>query len=379
MSKIHSTFCSQKKVLSSRLTLLCLSLCCVFTTVSSLPAAQTQVIDAAGRRVQVPHPVHRLVTTFKPATLCVLSLGLSDTLVGLDSSSRRDPLTMAVAPKLATVPGVGSKSRGINLETVMSLEPDLVILFSQKSGIHLANRLRDSGFSTLVIKPETFDSIRKTLRILAAAAGIPQQASKVIKAMHRVQTLTQNRVQDIVPAQRKKVYYAGPIGFLSTAPSGMLQDMIIHRAGGRNVASHLQGYFQRISPEQLMSWAPQSIVLCRMIRPQAKVMLTKPEYSLMPAIQSASVHVFPSTLVPWDFPSPLSALGVLWLGARLYPDRFADIDLMHEVDSFHQTLFGRSFRQMDGHLDDGLPGKEPVRSHAHSQNQPNMSSKDHRE
>jgi hypothetical protein len=37
---------------------------------------------------------------------------------------------------------------------------------------------------------------------------------------------------------------------------------------------------------------------------------------------------------------------------------------MQEVNAFHQTLFNRTFTQMDGHLDDGLPGKHPV-GHTH--------------
>ena len=66
------------------------------------------------------------------------------------------------------------------------------------------------------------------------------------------------------------------------------------------------------------------------------------------------MYTFPSNLAPWDFPSPLSTLSVLWLGKRLYPDRFEDVDLAAEVDRFHVTLFEKSFAAMGGDLNDRL-------------------------
>jgi iron complex transport system substrate-binding protein len=71
-----------------------------------LPAGAAKVIvDAAGRRVEVPQPAKRVVTTFKPATLFVLCLASPDALVGVDTPARRDPLIQAVAPELTELPG----------------------------------------------------------------------------------------------------------------------------------------------------------------------------------------------------------------------------------------------------------------------------------
>lgn len=342
----------------------CFCLCCFVLLAAAQLQAGIVITDDADREVEIPDQVNRLVTAFKPATLLVLSLGGADALVGVDSSSRHDTLNLAVAPELKKAVSVGSKSQDISLETVISLKPDLVILYSQKTGIQLADRLQDSGCPAMVIAPETFDSIEKNLMLLGKALDRQEQAARVVQAMHNVQEAVHIRVQDLEKKERKTVYYAGPSGFLSTSPSGMLQDVMIDRAGGRNAASGLHGYFKQVSPEQLMDWAPDSIILSRMIRPQAKTLLKRKQFSLLPAVKRNNIHVFPSTLAPWDFPSPLSALGVLWLGARLYPERFADISLMQEVNAFHRTLFGQSFTEMNGYLDDDLPGEHPV-GHTH--------------
>lgn len=343
--------------------------CCLLLATAPI-RAETIITDAAGRKVKIPDNASRLVTTFKPATLMVLCLKGTDAIVGLDNSSRYDPLALAVAPELADLPGVGSKSSGINLETVLSLDPDLVILYDQKTGVQMADRLQDSGCPAMVIAPETFASIKQTLIKLASAIGKPRRADAVIKAMEWVLERVGKRVQNLDPAERKTVYYAGPSGFLSTAPSGMLQDRMIHLAGGANAAHALQGHFKQISPEQLMTWAPDSIIISPMSRLQAKTFINRRQFSLLPAVRENEIHVFPSSLSPWDFPSPLSVLGVLWLGDRLYPEQFEDICLLHEINDFHETLFDQSFTKMGGHLNDKMKRKDPAHP-ARNQDAPN--------
>lgn len=323
-------------------------------------AAASVIIDAADRRVEIPKPAKRVITTFKPATLFLLGLGSPGILVGVDTPSRRDPLALAIAPVIADLPGVGSKSRGVNIETVLDLAPDLVILYAHRDGIATAERLTRSGIPAVVIKPETFSSIRETIHLLGTALGEQKRAEEVIHAMNGILEKVSSRISGMEPGTQKQVYYAAPRGFLSTAPSDMLQDEIIDLAGGINVAARLHGYFKNVSAEQLIEWNPDTIAVSRGSRYQALEMMRQQRFAFLPAIKNSDVYVFPSSLAPWDYPSPLSALGVLWLGTRLYPQRFTDISLMDEINAYHKTLFKKRFGRMGGSIDDQLPGKPPA-------------------
>ena len=74
-------------------------------------AGPRTITDMIGRQVTVPATVNRIVTTFKPVTLCILSLGLQDKIIGIDSHSKRDRLTLAVSSrKPAALKAWGSKS-----------------------------------------------------------------------------------------------------------------------------------------------------------------------------------------------------------------------------------------------------------------------------
>ncbi|MEZ4549924.1 MAG: ABC transporter substrate-binding protein [Desulfobacterales bacterium] len=133
----------------------------------------------------------------------------------------------------------------------MKIAPDLVILYAHKDGLRMAERLERADIPAIVIEPETFDSMRDTIHILAAATGRQDRAQTVIAAINGILAQVAARVADIPNDERKCVYYGTPRGFLSTAPADMLQDQIISLAGGVNSAAHLQGYLKPSLPKTL--------------------------------------------------------------------------------------------------------------------------------
>lgn len=310
--------------------------------------------DMAGRTVILTRPVNRIVTTFKPTTLCLLSLGLQNKLVGIDTSSKRDRLTLAVMPKVVDLTGVGSKSTGINFETVTSLKPDLVILYAQKDGFDLANRLEVMGIASIIVLPESFESVKKSLYLIAGAAGEPERADRVVKLMDEVLSTVETRISLIGSKKKKSGYFASSRGLFSTATGSMLQDEIFARAGVVNVAHDLDGYFQEISPEQLLLWNPDLMVVSQHLHNPVQKGLNNPVVGRVTAVAQGAVYRSPSSLAPWDFPSPLAVLGSLWLAKRAYPEQFSDLDLIAEVDRFHVQLFNKSMTDMGGRLNDLL-------------------------
>ncbi len=327
-----------------------LALGIVLAVAASAGAADRTLTDMIGRTVRVPLEAQRIVTTFKPASLCVTALGLQDRLVGIDTSSRHDPLFLAVAPALADLPAVGQKSTGLNFEAILAVKPDLVILFAQKDGIAVADRLVDHGVGAIVILPEKMASLYTTLRLIAEAAGAPERAEAPIAACQRVLNLVEQRVAAIAPDRRKVVYFAAPQGLFFTASGDLLQDEMVTMAGGINAGHALSGYFREISPEQFIAWNPDLVLVSGHGAQRGLKQLEQPQFARVSAVAAGRVYQFPSNIAPWDFPSPFSALGVLWMAQTCYPEQFADVDLAAEIDRFHLTLFGKSFAELGGRL-----------------------------
>lgn len=330
--------------------LLCLS------GVTSIVCADdaSMMTDMAGRKVKINVPVKSIVTTFKPATLCVASLGIIDKLVGVDTSATRDRLLQSIYPGIKQVTAVGKKSTGVNFETLVSLKPDLVILYSQKDGMALADRLEKINIPAIIIVPETFDTIKSAMKLIARTAGVSDRMVKIEDRMDNMLELLKTRLSGLPEEKRKKVYFASSRGLFSTTTGNMLQHEIITRAGTRNVSGGLNGYFQNISPEQLIQWNPDIMILSQHI-PKGEIhRLAAPVISPVTAVRSKKVWRFPSTLAPWDFPSPLSVLGSLWLAEKAYPEFFNDLDIQKEADDFHQVLFGLTMTDMNGAINDQI-------------------------
>jgi iron complex transport system substrate-binding protein len=334
--------------------LIAVCLCLTSPALSARETGERIITDMAGRKVVIPGPVQRVVTTFKPASLCVLSLGLANTLVGVDNSSRKDPLQVSVWPDIQHLAGVGTKSMGINLETLVSLKPDLVICYSQNDGLPATEKLTAMGIPCIVILPESFDSILQAMTLIAHAMGESQRISFVRDQMDAVLALVDDRLAGLPKSREKTGYFASPLGLFSTTTGSMLQDEIFSRARIRNVSSHLTGYFQDISPEQLVEWNPDILVLSRHMKKSQVRRLDLPPLQGISAISENLVFRCPSSLTPWDFPSPLAVLAVLWVAKKAYPEQFTDIDVLAQADAFHQNLYGKTMTRMGGTLEDAI-------------------------
>lgn len=324
----------------------------LFILASPAQASGWTVTDMVGRKVFIPQKAQRIVTTFKPSTLSVYCLGLADHLVGVDNECRYEPFTTGVYPPIAKAAGVGTKSSGLNIETIVALKPDLVIMYAQKDGIALADRLVDMGIPAIVILPEDFAKLDTTLLLIGKAAGVEDHARKVVDLCHEILDSVQQKVASIPLSERKRCYYGGSRGFFSTASGDMLQSEIFAKAGGINVSQSFTGYFKRISPEQFITWNPDFVAVTRNTRKGLTGVLARKELQGVTAIARKQVYVFPADIAPWDFPSPLSTLGVVWCATRLYPDLFSQADLEQRINHFFMTLFGKTLTDLGGSLDD---------------------------
>jgi iron complex transport system substrate-binding protein len=132
----------------------------------------------------------------------------------------------------------------------------------------------------------------------------------------------------------------------------MLQDEIIRMAGGINAGHALSGYFREISPEQFIAWNPDVVVMSGPNVRRGREILQQPQFAGVKAVAGGRIYAFPSNIAPWDFPSPLSVLGVLWLAKTCYPQRLAHVDLDAEIDRLHRVLFGKGFAELGGRLKD---------------------------
>lgn len=336
------------------LTLILLSLALFACTPGGSPGDDSDtrmVVDQAGRSVELPQRVERVVTTYQPATYLVFALGADEKLVGVDLASPGLEFFRLLNPAIAQVPGVGSK-KGLNLEEIAAAAPDVVILFPGHDSQSLAEQLEAQGIPSVIIKPESPELLQEAILLVGDVLGEGEQAEALVSYYEEKLAYIRDRVGEIPEEERPRVYLAGPGGVLSTCSGDLYQHYLIEEAGGKDVAEELSGGWNNVSLEQVIAWNPDVIVSLQYSEQgEPEGIMADANLAATRAVQKKRVYRFPSNLGPWDYPEPRSILGVLWLAQKLYPDLFADLDLQQETDLFHEQFFGCTFTELGGRLD----------------------------
>ncbi|MGM0438633.1 MAG: ABC transporter substrate-binding protein [Bacillota bacterium] len=315
---------------------------------TEMKAKDRTVVDMMGREVKVPEKVERVITTYTPATQFVMALGADDRLVSGASGLPNQTIFTKINPKIDELPNVGSKNKGVNIESIMELNPDLVIMFPHGDGIETAARLKELGIATLVINPESFSQIRETNKLLGKALNLEEKAEKVDEQYQKILEISE-RTKDIPESERKKVYFANS-ELLDTVGENILQTDLIEKAGAINPAKNTKEGFIKASSEELIKWNPDQIIVSQFYRKSLDKLKNEEKYKSISAFKNDKIHRVPSNLEPWDYPSPSSALIIPWLAKKIYPEKFADLSLEKIVNDFYKELYGKTFIEYDGEL-----------------------------
>ncbi|RAK11845.1 iron complex transport system substrate-binding protein [Halanaerobium saccharolyticum] len=335
----------KKRTLKIGLLILSLSIFLLLVPTVKIDAARN-FTDMIGREITVPEEVNRVVTTYKSATQFVLALNAGDKLVGVSIKTDKQPLFVNLQPELADLPQVGSKRNGINLETTMSVDPDLVILYPHRDAVETAEKLEEQGVTALVINPESLEQIRETTELLGEVLNKEEKAAKVLAAYDKIDSLTE-RTAALPEAEKKKIYFANS-EFTDSVGAGMMQTALIENAGGINPAAKLKSGFITVSAENILEWNPELIIVSQFFNGDLENLTQEDKYQNVKAFKNNVIYRVPSRLEPWDFPSPSTFIAQLWLAQKTYSSEYQDLNYQKEVNDFYQTLYGKSFEELGG-------------------------------
>ena len=179
----------------------------------------------------------------------------------------------------------------------VAAKPDLIIDFGTINDTYrsLADRVQAQTGIPYVLIDGRFENTAAALRLLGDILGTRERGESLANAAE--ETFAQvARVLAQVRPKRPRVYLArGPEG-LETGSRGSINTEIIERVGGINVVEGLRekGGIVNVSPEQLIAWAPDTIItLDRGFRRAVK---DKPEWRPVPAMGASRVFLAPSAL-----------------------------------------------------------------------------------
>lgn len=213
------------------------------------------MVDGLGRTVTLDAPAQRIVSMAPSATEILYAIDAGGQMVGRDSFSD-------YPAEAASLADVGGSMNEYSYETITSLNPDLVIA----TGINTADQvkaLENLGLTVYYIaNPTDFDGLYQIIQDVGKLTGRGEEAAALtaslaqrVKAVEdAVSTATSTPVvfYELDGSDPAKPWTSGP---------GTFVDMLIAKAGGKNVGSVLSGSWAQISVEDLLIQNPEIIIL----------------------------------------------------------------------------------------------------------------------
>ena len=266
-----------------------------------LPVSDT-VTDDYGRAVVVPSQPQRVVSLSPAVTEIIYALGAENLLVG-----RTD--FCLYPPEADTIPSIGGISN-LNIEKIMSLNPDLVISGSMV-GKKVTDQMDKMGTPMVcVIEKPRFEALYSNIAAIGHLVGREHEADSLNELLSsKVAELLRDSATQ---SPSHSVYYV--VGFGAggnfTAGGNTFINDIIRMAGGRNIAENIDGW--SYSLEALVGEDPDYIIVRR--EDSAAFCSMKPYNTLTAVKQGHVIGIESGTL---DLQVPRNIDAILYLRKRM--------------------------------------------------------------
>lgn len=211
--------------------------------------AEIRVVDDRDREVVLEAPARRVVALAPHITESLFAIGAGERLAGTVSYSDH--------PEAAkSVPRVGSYDK-INYESLMAMDPDLVIAWASGNGPEIIARLEELGFTVYASEPRRLGGIARALRHFGTLTGRAQQAAQIAGQFES--TLNDLRRQYADKETVSVFYQVWNDPLLTLNGEHMISD-VLRLCGGRNVFADGQPLVLNISIESVLRRNPRAII-----------------------------------------------------------------------------------------------------------------------
>ncbi len=303
------------------------------------PGDAVTVVDSLGNKVSIPRDVNSVASMRSGITEIICALGECDKIVAVDEmvkdGSAYGEFITGAHPELMDLPAPYA-GHDLSVEEILRIGPDL-LLHGGYGRIKQAEALMKQapGLPVVIAHFETIEQYMDDIRIVGQCVDAEDRAEELIAYLESQLDEIAARVGDIPEDEKVRVFYGGhEIDHVYTPDTFEHAQIVL--AGGVNVAQELSGWLPDVSAEQLLIWDPEVIVVLN--GADVEAIFDDPQVADVSAIKNGRVYALPEA--GWDFSSPRALFAIQWLATKLYPERFADLDIEAEADEFYQAVFG---------------------------------------
>lgn len=312
-----------------------------------IPTEKIVFNDSLGNRVELSHTATRIVAGNSAVAEMLVTIGAGDRIVGItDSVKIRPEIMEKISP---TVVSIGTADTP-DLETIITLKPDVLLLYGPSSGHQAQNleRILSSNISVITLDCYKFEGVSNDAYALGVLTNNSDGASKYIRFNQKYEHLVQSRLLNLTPEEIPRVYAESSSDYtVLNRATGIGQ--ILDALHARNAYGDSTTYeFPKLNPEWVIEKNPdiilksvESINGTNLSEVHSQI-VSRTGYDQVKAVEDQRVFVYNSEILG----RPQVVIGLVYFAKVLYPDRFADIDPVSIEEEYAQQFgFGSHMKE----------------------------------
>ena len=216
--------------------------------------AGISVADMVGRTITLEKPAEKIVALTAADVEILFAIGAGDALVGRGEFCNFPAECM-------NVPAISS-GRETNLESVLALNPDLVIMGSMDQSEEQVEALEKAGAVVAVTDADTLEGVYEAIALVGTLTGHDPEAGALIESMKNTFAGLSAKVPE---GAAPTVYFeVSPLEWgLWAAGANTFMDEIAQMLGMENIFADVNGWGE-VSQEQILDRNPDYIVTTTM-------------------------------------------------------------------------------------------------------------------
>lgn len=307
----------------------------------ALESNTISVVDFRGKKIDVKKPVTRIVCLIESALSGLYMLGAGEKVVGISTNVYSGPVFPYYARlderiRTRKLPAPGNWDF-VNMESVVSLKPDLVIIWAHQA--ESIKTLEERGIPVYGVFLGSKDDVYTEISHLGKLTGREERAGYLIQYTKNEIARVEKMVQAIPSSLYPRVYYMWAQGNLETSCGGSTVNDLITLAGGRNVCGEIPREHAVVNMENLLTWNPDMIVMWYNEKKDPRDIVRDSQWSAIKAVKEGRVYEF-HDVFHHDLWTLKFTYAAKVLAKWSHPVVFRNFDLEQEKDTMWNVLYG---------------------------------------
>lgn len=289
---------------------------------SGAEGGELTITDQRGETITLDGPAQKVAFTVMPAPSIFAAVDRSyDRIVGINSSTlkaNQGGMFATMFPASAASPVVAGSDFVPNIETLLELDPDVVVQWGDK-GPEVTDPIENAGFPVVGLEYGTQEDLETWITLFAQVAGKPErgdelvawQRSEIEEMRGKVAARTEDRPRAMMLSRTGDAYGTTT----GSGYDGFQFDLV----GAELVSRDFISDSGQVSPEQILAWDPEVIFLSGFDEMTPEDVYADPRLATVAAVADKRVYKTPLGGYRWQVPSAESPLMWAWMHHVLYP------------------------------------------------------------